>query len=328
MNPRDADTQLVLSKFKEAGLECENASVQNLDDWRRVLEGKVVLVASGREVINADVLRLGEKLKLVQRYGIGYDRVDTQAAASKGIYVCNVQEILAETTAEHAWALILSSSKKVVQADRAVRSQQWTSGKTQNLVGTELLGKTLGIVGLGQIGRRVSRIAQAFNMNVITYHPRITQWTAQLFGAKLVHSLEFLLRESDLVVLSVPLTAETKHMIGSAQLSMMKRDALLVNVSRGGVLDDSALAEALREGKIGSAALDVFEAEPLSPDSPLLQFENVVLTPHIGSWSKEAKTTQAVEMVKNIKRFLQGEKPWWVVNAESLQRHSPVAKGK
>jgi D-3-phosphoglycerate dehydrogenase len=261
--------------------------------------------------MNEDLLKHADMLEMIQTFGIGYDKIDVSACTEKNVLVCNVAEIYSEPVAQHAWALILDLTKNVSMADRSMRDGSWSS---HNWMGLQLWGRTLGIIGLGGIGARIAMKGHlAFNMNVLAYDPYVLPGRAQRYYAELVE-LETLLKQSDIVSISIPLTSETRHMISEAELSLMKQSALVINTSRGAVIDQLALIVSLQKGEIRGAGLDVFEIEPLESCSPLLQMENVVLTPHIASSTVEAVQKTYAEAVANIIRYLNGHRPFWIVN--------------
>jgi len=262
-----------------------------------------------------EFLGQAEELRMIQSTSIGYDGVDIEACTEKGVIFCNVAEVMAESVAQHNWALILDVSKNVSKSDRTMRVDGWLR---QGRFGIELYGKTLGIVGLGAIGGRVAlKGSLAFGMRILAYDPYVLPARAQLYGAQLV-DLGTLLKESDIVSVNCPLTPETLHLLGEEQLRLLKPTAILVNTARGAIIDEKALIEALESRKLFGAGLDVFEDEPLSQDSLLRKFENVVLTSHIASSTKEAFSKTWKGAVENILRFIKGERPHWVVNPEAL----------
>jgi phosphoglycerate dehydrogenase-like enzyme len=284
-------------------------------EWLEAVKGVSVILGYGP--INEKLLRSVDMLEMVQNTGIGYDNIDVSACTRRGILTCNVAEIYSEPVAQHAWALILDLSKNVSKADRFMRLGKY---RPEAYLGVQLWGKTLGIVGLGGNGTRIALKGRlAFGMRVLAYDPYILPARAQRYGAELV-GLKRLLRESDVVSLSPPLTAETRHMIGEKELSLMKNSAILINTSRGAVIDQKALIKCLQRGGIRGAGLDVFEAEPLSPDSPLLTMENIVLTPHIASSTTEAVEKTYEGATENIIRYIKGEKPYWIINPEAYKQ--------
>lgn len=280
-------------------------------EWAEAVEG-VDVIAGGIRV-DEDLLKHADTLEMIQTIGVGYDHMDVPACTRKGIVVCNVAEIYSEPVAQHAWALILDLTKHITRADRSMRAGTWQS---EDWMGFQIWGKTLGIIGLGNIGSRIAMKGRlAFGMRILAYDPYVLPARAQLFGAELV-SLEKLLKESDIVSISVPLTHETRHMIGEEQLSMMKKSAFLINICRGAVIDERALVECLQKGGIQGAGLDVFEIEPLPQGSPLLRMENVVLTPHLASSTTEAVEKTYRGAVANVIRYLKGLKPHWIIDPE------------
>ncbi|UCH36973.1 MAG: glycerate dehydrogenase [Candidatus Bathyarchaeota archaeon] len=298
-------TQLSKKAVVDANVPC------NREEWIRSI--KNVHVIAGSIPMTADLLKYADVLEMIQTFGIGYDKIDVSACTEKNILVCNVAEIYSEPVAQHAWALILDLAKKVSLADRSMRDGSWS---TRNWMGLQLWGRTLGVIGLGGIGARIAMKGHlAFNMNVLAYDPNVLPGRAQRYGAELVE-LKTLLEQSDIVSISTPLTPETHHMISAAELSLMKHSAILINTSRGAVIDQEALLACLQKGEIQGAGLDVFETEPLDPCSPLLHLENVVLTPHIASSTSEAIQKTYAEAIANIIRYLSGYQPYWVVNPQ------------
>jgi len=271
--------------------------------------------------ITEPVMDASPALKGIVVWGVGYDHVDVDAASVRGLYVVNTSGSNAESVAEHAVALILSLSRRLLQADAFVRKGGWVSreetGLPHELIAHDLCGKTLGIVGLGTIGARVARIAQGFNMRILAFDPYISAEVARERGAELV-DLEKLLRESDFITLHVALTEKTRDMIGTRELSLMKPTACLVNTSRGPVIDEKALIRALKEKKIAAAGLDVFTKEPIDLGAPLLKFDNVIVTPHCAGNSEEALKTTSLMISEEVVRILHGQIPKNLVNRSQL----------
>lgn len=281
-------------------------------EWDRAI--REVNIIAGPPRVDESFLRRANNLEMLQTFGIGYDQIDVRACTSKRVIVCNVAEVYSEPVAQHAWAMILDLSKNVTKADRAMRAGTWQSYDWR---GFQLQGRILGVVGLGGIGSRVVMKGRlAFNMKTLACDPYVLPERAQLFGAELV-DYERLFKESDVIVISVPLTNETRHLVSRKLLSLMKKTAILINVCRGPVLDQDALVEYLKKGEIAGAGLDVFETEPLPIGSALLGMENVVLTPHIASSTKEAIEKTYREGVVNILDYLKGRKPHYIVNPEA-----------
>jgi len=255
-------------------------------------------IVRSRTKIDRAVLDKATRLRLVARPGTGLDNVDVEYAKSKGVTVVNSPESLVEAVAEHVVLLMLALSRKLVVADVGTRAGKWEKNA---LIGKELKGKVLGIVGLGRIGRRIAEIAKTLGMSIMFYDViTIPPEVVASLGAKVV-SLDELFQSSDFITLHVPMTPETAHMIGAQKLSQMKKTAFLINSSRGGVIDESALADALRNGVIAGAALDVFEKEP--PAGPILSAPNTVLTPHIGGQTEEAQVNAIVVIGEKVRAF-------------------------
>lgn len=255
--------------------------------------------------IDAALLAQCAHIRVIASCSVGVDHIDLAAATQRGIPVGHTPGVLTETTADLAFALLLAAARRVGEADRFVRTGQWTHARRWEpdlLLGKDLFGATLGIVGLGAIGQAVARRAQGFGMRVLAWNrtPRMVA------GVECV-SLAQLLEESDFVSLHVALACETKRLIDAAAFAQMKSGAILVNTARGDVVDQSALVEALRSGKLASAGLDVFEREPLEATSPLLQLENVVLAPHIGSASEATRKRMTALSVENLLAGLAGK---------------------
>ncbi len=260
------------------------------------------------EKIDAEVMdAAGDGLKVVANLAVGYDNVDVEAASERGVVVTNTPGVLTETTADVAFMLLLAAARRLGEGERMVRAGEWDAWGPMQLTGPDVWGKTLGIVGMGDIGQAVARRARGFGMDIL-YHARSRKdSTEKEFGA-LYADLDELLRDSDLVSIHTPLTDETRHSIGARELSLMKPNAVLVNTSRGPVVDEAALAEALEKRRIFAAGLDVYEEEP-KVNPKLLELENVVLAPHIGSASIETRAKMAELAAKNVAAVLRGEDP-------------------
>jgi len=271
---------------------------QELRDLIRDVDGIIV----GLDSISRDVIAAAEKLKVISKYGVGVDNIDLQAARARGIVVTYTPGGNSEAVADLTIGLMLAAARRIPSADRAVRSGDW-----RKVVGLAVWKKTIGIVGVGRIGRGVVRRASGFNMRILCCDKVIDNDFAARYGAEYV-PLDLLLRESDFVTLHVPLTDETRGLIGERELSQMKRTAILINTARGEVVDEDALYQALAEGRIAGAALDVFRNEPPT-GSRLLGLDNVILTPHIGAHTDEAILEMGRNAVKNLMAVLNGELP-------------------
>ncbi len=269
--------------------------------------GKQGLVCMFDDRIDGAVLAAGDRLRVVSTVAVGFDNIDVAAAAGRGIVVTNTPDLVTGATAELTWALILSVTRRLGEGDRTIRGGGWRGWTFDFLLGSELGGKRLGVVGAGRIGRAVAAVAPAFGMRAV-FAARPGRAAAPAAGDPPVLSLDELLLTSDVVSLHVPLTAETRHLIDRRTLVRMKRSAVLVNTSRGGVVDDGALAWALDERLIAGAGLDVFEDEPRVHPG-LVGRDNVCLTPHLGSATRETRTAMAQLAVRNVVEVLGGRPP-------------------
>ncbi|MEM3700592.1 MAG: glyoxylate reductase [Candidatus Bathyarchaeia archaeon] len=268
--------------------------------------------------IDAEVFDAAPKLKIVAQMAVGFDNIDIPEATKRGIYVTNTPEVLTDTTADFAWALLLAVARRVVEADKYVRSGQWKVGwHPMMMQGRDVHGATLGIIGVGRIGFAVAKRATGFNMKILFYDV-VPRPEMEKLGAKPV-DMDTLLKESDFVSIHVPLMKETYHLINEEKLKLMKKTAYLINNSRGPVVDEKALYKALKEGRIAGAALDVFEQEPTPVDNPLLKLDNVVVAPHISSASYETRSRMAEMVAENLVAFFKGEKPPNLVNPEVMK---------
>jgi glyoxylate reductase len=286
-----------------------------VDELARHVADVEAIIPMGAHPIPEPVLAAAPRLRIVAVAAAGYNIVDVAAATRRGILVTNTPGVLTETTADMAWALMLAVARRVPESDRFVRAGKWTGVYWSQLMGADVHGTTLGIIGLGRIGQAIARRAQGFGMRVL-YHKRTRDPEAERSVGAEYRSKAELLRESDFVVLSIPLTAETRHLIGAPELGLMKPTAFLVNVARGPVVDEAALVEALRTQRIAGAGLDVFEEEPaLHPG--LLELENLALTPHIGSASGATRRRMATRAAENCVAALEGHRPPNLVNPEA-----------
>lgn len=255
-----------------------------------------------KEHIGAAELAGAKRLRIVANLAVGYDNLDLAALSAAGIAASNTADVLNESVADFAWALLLGASRRMGAAERWLRAGQWHATEFKGWLGTDVRGRTLGILGMGRIGQAIARRAQGFGMPVL-YHnrTRLPEDIEQECRARHVDKAT-LLRESDCLVLVLPLTPETRHAIGAAELAQMKPTAVLVNVARGGIVDDAALAAALREGRLAAAGLDVFEGEPrVHPD--LLALDNVLLSPHIASATTDTRRAMTAVAVDNVLAF-------------------------
>src|SRR5215467_13126150 len=259
------------------------------------------LVVRSQTKVTAEILAAGNKLRVVGRAGVGVDNVDVETATSRGVVVLNAPGGNTISTAEHAFSLLLCVARKILQADANVRSKSWDK---KNFEGVELYNKTLGVIGMGRIGSELSRRAISFGMRVVAYDPYLSATRARSLQVELVDELDDLLAAADFISLHTPLTAETHHILDAARLMKTKRGVRIINCARGGLVDEGALVQALREGQVAGAALDVFETEPLPADSPLRGAPNVVLTPHLGASTAEAQESVGIEIAQTIRAVL------------------------
>lgn len=280
------------------------------------VQGCTGIFAHITEQIDAEVMDMaGDSLKVIAEFGVGYDNIDTDAASERNIAVGNTPGVLTETTADFAFALIQSAARRLAESDRFVRRGEWKWFDPLDLLGIDLNGSTLGIVGMGRIGSTVARRAAAFGMNIIYYNRNRAD---DELGATRADSLDQLLEESDFVTLHCPLTPETNGLIGTEQLERMKSSAVLINTARGPVVDTQALADALKSGAIAYAALDVFDPEPLPSDHPLVGMENVTLLPHLASATVGTRRRMSEMTVDNILAGTRGELPPNCVNSDRI----------
>ena len=278
------------------------------DDLLEAAQGAVGVLANVTEKIDAEFMdAAGESLKVVANMAVGYDNVDVEAANERGIVVTNTPGVLDETTADTAFMLLLAAARRLGESERTLRAGDWHWWGPKLFVGVDVWGKKLGIVGMGRIGQAVARRGRGFGMEIV-YHNRSRKEEAENeLGARYT-DLEDLLETADFVSIHTPLTEETRHLIGADELDKMKTTAVLVNSSRGLVVDEEALADALASGSIFAAGLDVYENEP-KVHPKLLELENVVLAPHIGSGSDETRNKMAVLAAENVVAVLSGDEP-------------------
>jgi D-3-phosphoglycerate dehydrogenase len=299
-----------IALLRDAGIDVDERALDAAQLVDAIGDYDGLIVRSATKVTR-EVIEAGDRLKVVGRAGIGVDNVDVDAATRRGIVVVNTPQGNITSTAEHAIGLMLAVARKIPQLHAALSEGRW---EKKGYTGVELNGKTLGIVGLGRVGALVAQRAHALGMDIVARDPYIAPQRAQRMGIELVE-LDELLARSDVVTLHVVKTPETVHMIGAAEIGACRAGAIIVNVSRGGVVDEDALAEALRDGTIAGAGLDVFEAEPLT-SSPLFGLPNVVLTPHIAGQTTEAQDKAGVIAAEQVLLALRGD---FVPNAVNLE---------
>ena len=280
--------------------------------------GKHAIVCQLTDHIDARVMDAAAGLKVIANVAVGFDNIDIPAATERGIVVTNTPGVLTDTTADFAFALLMAAARRIPEADRFLRAGRWRQWQIDLMSGHDIHAHTLGILGLGRIGHALARRARGFDMRVLYNDAvRATPDEEQAMGLNFV-SMDELFAESDFVSIHVPLTASTRHLVGARELALMKPTAILINTSRGPVVDEQALAETLRAGGIASAALDVFEEEP-AVNPALLELENAVLVPHIASASIKTRTKMCTMAASNAVAVLCGQTPPNPVNPQALQ---------
>jgi D-3-phosphoglycerate dehydrogenase / 2-oxoglutarate reductase len=284
------------------------------DDLARAIEGMHAVIVRSSTRITRDALKYADRLQVIGRAGVGVDNIDVAAATARGVAVLNAPSGNTISAAELTFALILACVRRIPAADRSMKAGAWDRKK---FTGSELYGKVLGLVGAGRIGGEVARRARAFDMRVCAYDPYLTEERAASLDVELCE-LRTLLARADVVSVHVPLTTGTEGMIGAAELALMKRGAVLVNAARGGVIDEAALADAVRSGQLGGAGLDVFASEPLPTDHPLRSLDGVVLTPHLGAATEEAQHNVALEIADAVRAALADGDLTRAVNAPAI----------
>ncbi len=312
------------------GIELDHRPGIDADELRRILpEYDGLIIRSGTKV-TADLIEVARNLRVIGRAGIGVDNIDLAAATARGIIVMNTPEGNAITTAEHAIALMTSLARSIPQATASMRAGQWDKSKFR---GIELFNRVLGVIGLGNIGGIVADRARGLRMRVIAYDPIVSEEQAQRLGVERV-SFDDLVERADVITIHVPLTKDTRGLIGAREFARMKDGVLLVNAARGGIVDEAALLDALECGKVAGAALDVFENEPPPADHPLLARADVIATPHLGAATEQAQLNVAIAVAEQVREYLESGVVRNAVNlppvsAEELERLRPyIALGE
>ncbi|MGW8183376.1 MAG: 2-hydroxyacid dehydrogenase [Burkholderiales bacterium] len=324
MKPKVLVTREVFDETLEyLGAHCQVESNQkdvpfDPAELARRLADKDGLMCCLTDRVDATLLAGSPQLKVVANIAVGYNNIDLDACTARGVMATNTPGVLDDSTADLAWTLMLGAARRLTELERRVRNGEWTSWRLKQCLGLDVHHATLGIFGLGRIGQAIARRAAGFDMKVI-YHnrkrvaPEIERRLNATYASK-----DELLRQADFVVLQLPYSPETHHMIGAAELKQMKPSAILINSTRGGVVDDAALIAALKAGTIRAAGLDVFENEPkLNPG--FLELDNVVLSPHVGSSTEATRRAMAMTAAKNLVAALTGAKPPNLLNAEALR---------
>lgn len=308
----------VTNMFPEAALEklqphCDlrTNQTENLptsENLKKYASESVAIITYLSDKIDRDIIDCGEKLQLIANYGAGFNNIDVAYAVNKGIWVTNTPGVLHETTADLTWAMILGAARFIVPSDRFTRENRFKGWQAKMFLGADVYGKTLGIIGCGEIGSAVARRASGFNMRVLYCNRNRMPLAKEQELNTDYTSLEELLQQSDFVTVHVPLTEQTQYMIGKEQFSMMKPTAYFIHTARGKVVDDKALVQALKDGAIAGAALDVYENEPALTEG-MTELENLMLLPHIGSASHETRDKMADLVADNVLDALAGKTP-------------------
>lgn len=289
-----------IEKLRQAGFEVDAYPTIVPEKLRKVVSNYDVLIVRSRTKVTKEIIEAGRRLRVIGRAGVGVDNIDAVTAKKRGIVVLNTREAAANATAELTIGLIICLARSIPRADQSMKEGKWIK---KQLMGWELMDKTLGVVGLGNVGGRVAMIAKALGMKIlITKRTPPAPELLKELEAEFI-SLKELLRRSDVVTIHVPLTIDTKYMIGAEEIQLMKKGAFLINTSRGAIVDEKALLDALKSGKLDGAALDVYETEP-PKDLSLISLPNVICTPHIGAQTERAQKTAAVSVAEIIVNFL------------------------
>lgn len=318
----------VTRKIPEEGLEIlrRECKVECFGEERIPTKAEIIAGARDKEgllclltdTIDAEVIDACPKLRAISTYSAGVNHIDVAYATRKGIIVTNAPSALTETTADLAFGLLLAIARRIPEGDRMMRRREFRGWAPTLLLGTDVYGSTIGIIGAGKIGTAVARRAKGFGMKILYASRKPNREIEELGGIKV--EIDDLLREADFVTLHVPLTPETYHLIDERRLRMMKKTAYLINTARGPCVDERALVKCLKEGVIAGAALDVYEFEPAVTEE-LYEMENVVLAPHIGSATKKTRTNMAIMAATQLVKALKGEKPEHIVNPEVLVKN-------
>ena len=311
---------LVADPIAEEGIQVLRSYAQvdvktklELEQLKAIIGDYDALIVRSQTKVTAEIIESGEKLKVIGRAGVGIDNIDVDAATRNGIVVVNAPTGNIIAAAEHTIALMLALARNVPQADGQLKSGKW---RREEFVGTEIRNKTLGIIGLGNVGSEVAKRVQSFEMRVIAHDPFVSKDYARNLKVDLV-SLDQLLKEADFITLHVPLTAATKKLIGSKELAKLKPTARIINCARGGLIDEEAIVKAIKAGKLAGAAFDVFDHEPVT-DSPLFKEDKIIVTPHLGASTIEAQTSVAKDIAEEVMVVLQGRFSKYAVNTPHI----------
>jgi len=310
----DLPVEEEMAALTEIGAEVTGANCKTEDEIIKVAkDADAILVVSAR--ITRRIMEALPRCQVIVRYGIGFDTIDVPAATDNGILVVNIPDFCLEEVSNHAVSMLLALARKLTLVSNCLRRDSWAVCKQALAPMGSIYGQTLGLVGCGNIGRLTAKKARCFDLEIVGYDPYLDKSVAEAHGIKLV-SLPELLRESDFVSLHTPYSAETRHLIGEAELRQMKPTAYLINTARGAIVDEAALFKALEAGWLAGAGLDVFEKEPARPDNPLFKLDNVIVTPHIASYCEASYARLKQSVGREAARVLKGRWPRNLVNKD------------
>jgi len=282
------------------------------------VQGKNAVITQLTDKVDKEFFETAKDVKIVANYAVGFDNIDLEEATIRGVYITNTPDVLTNATAELAWALLFATARRVVESDKFMRSGKFQGWAPMLFLGKGVTGKTLGIIGAGRIGQAFAKMAKGFDMKILYTARSPKKEFEEETGAQYV-DLDTLLKESDFVSIHVPLTPETRHLIGEKELKLMKKSAILINTGRGPVVDEKALVKALKNKDIYAAGLDVYEREPMFEEE-LAQLDNVVMLPHIGSATEEARRDMSILVAQNIIDVIEGRVPRTLVNKDILNK--------
>ncbi|KHO63066.1 glyoxylate reductase [Thermoanaerobacter sp. YS13] len=282
------------------------------------VQGKNAVITQLTDKVDKEFFEAAKDVKIVANYAVGFDNIDLEEATIRGVYITNTPDVLTNATAELAWALLFATARRVVESDKFMRSGKFQGWAPMLFLGKGVTGKTLGIIGAGRIGQAFAKMAKGFDMKILYTARSPKKEFEEETGAQYV-DLDTLLKESDFVSIHVPLTPETRHLIGEKELKLMKKSAILINTGRGPVVDEKALVKALKNKDIYAAGLDVYEREPIFEEE-LAQLDNVVMLPHIGSATEEARRDMSILVAQNIIDVIEGRVPRTLVNKDILNK--------
>jgi D-3-phosphoglycerate dehydrogenase len=303
-----------LKILRDAGITVDSKSGLSEDELVKIIPEYDALIVRSETRVTPKIIKAGKNLKIMGRAGVGVDNIDLPTATKNGVIVVNSPEGNTVAAAEHTWAMLLSMARSIPQAHAKLKTGVWDK---KSFKGVEVLNKTLGVVGLGKIGRRVASYALGMGMNVLAYDPYVTEEYANALGVKLT-DLETIYKQSDFITFHIPKSKDTMHLINKDSIAKMKKGVRLVNVARGGIVNEADLAEALKSKQVAAAALDVFEKEPCE-SSPLFELDNIVVTPHLGASTVEAQVNVAIDVAEQILEVLKGGAARSAVNIPSMK---------